>query len=185
MKILVARHGETDWNKMNKILGRTDIPLNETGIMQARQLRDKISYPISVIFSSPLERTALTAKIINESRNAEIIYDDRLIEMNFGIFEGVDRRDEQYQKEKRNFFMRYPGGESFFQVAQRVYNFLDEVIDKYSDENVLIVTHNGICRVIRTYFYDMENEDFARYSLGNCEIEIYDTEQMLTDIDNI
>ena len=174
MKLLVTRHGETEWNRKNLILGRTDIPLNDTGIMQAKKLRDKLTYPIDYIISSPLKRTAMTAKIIAENRTAEILYDDRLIEMDFGIFEGTDRGAEAYQREKRNFFARYPQGESFLQTAQRVYNFLDEIIEKYSDKKVLIVTHNGICRLIRSYFCDMGNEEFAVYSLGNCEIEEYD-----------
>jgi probable phosphoglycerate mutase len=53
---------------------------------------------------------------------------------------------------------------------------LDEVIDKYSDKTVLIVTHNGICRVINTYFNDIENEDFASFSLKNCELKGYEIE---------
>ncbi len=176
MKILVTRHGETEWNKKNLILGRTDIPLNDTGILQAKKLRDNIPCDFKYVFASPLKRTAMTAQIICENRDIEIKYDDRLIEMDFGIFEGKDRGDELYQKEKRKFFTRFLQGESYFKVAQRVYNFLDEIIKEYAGENVLIVTHNGISRVIHTYFYDLENEDFAGYSLGNCEIKVYDVE---------
>lgn len=175
MKILVTRHGETEWNRKNLILGRTDIPLNDTGIMQAKKLRDNISYPIDYIISSPLQRASMTANIICENINIDIKYDDRLMEMDFGIFEGRDRGDDLYQKEKRNFFSRYPQGESYFQVAQRVYNFLDEIKEQYAGKNVLLVTHNGICRVIRTYFDDISNEEFASYSVRNCDIEVYHT----------
>jgi probable phosphoglycerate mutase len=173
MKLLVTRHGETEWNRKNMILGRTDITLNETGIMQAKKLRDNIPYPIKYVIASPLQRAAMTANIVCENLNVEIKYDDRLMEMDFGTFEGRDRTCEVYQKEKRNFFTRYPQGESYFQVAQRVYNCLDEIIEKYSDGNVLIITHNGICRVIRTYFDNISNEEFAQYSLKNCELEVY------------
>lgn len=179
MKILVTRHGETEWNRKNLILGRTDIPLNETGIMQAKKLRDNIQCEIGYVISSPLKRAAKTAQIICENRNMEILYDERLIEMDFGIFEGRDRADDLFQKEKRNFFTRYPKGESYFQVAQRVYNCLDEIIERYSDGNVLIVTHNGICRVINTYFCDIGNEDFVRYSFENCGIKVYDTNLLM------
>lgn len=179
MKILVTRHGETEWNRLDKILGRTDIPLNDTGIMQAEHLRDSISYPISRVISSPLLRTKMTANIVCENRDVEIRFDDRLIEMNFGSFEGKDRKGESFQREKRNYFTRFPQGESYIDAAQRVYNFLDEVIDRYSDETVLLVTHNGICRIIRTYFCDIGNEEFAGYYLGNCELEIYDTDRLI------
>lgn len=174
MKILVVRHGETEWNRKNMILGRTDIPLSETGILQAKKLKDNIPYEFSHVVASPLKRTAMTAKIICENRNVDIKYDDRLIEMNFGIFEGKDRKDEMFQKEKRNFFTRFPQGESYFQVAQRVYNCLDEIIERYAGENVLIVTHNGICRVLHTYFKDVGNEEFAKYGIENCEVVVYE-----------
>ena len=174
MKLLVTRHGETEWNKKNLILGRTDIPLNDTGIMQAKRLRDNIPFEFKYVFASPLKRTAMTAQIICENKDIEIKYDDRLIEMDFGIYEGKDRGDKTYQEEKRKFFKRFPQGESYFKTAQRVYNCLDDIIKEYAGENVLIVTHNGICRIIHTYFCDMGNEDFASYSVGNCEIKVYD-----------
>lgn len=176
MKILVTRHGETEWNRKNLILGRTDIPLNDTGIMQARKLRDSIPCPVDLVIASPLKRTAMTAEIICENRNIEIKYDNRIIEMDFGTFEGKDRGDEIYQKEKRNFFTKFPNGESYFQAAQRVYNFLDEIIERYHDRNVLVVTHNGISRIIHTYFCDIGNEEFAAYTLKNCEVKVYDTD---------
>jgi len=176
MKILVTRHGETEWNRKNLILGRTDIPLNETGIMQARKLRDIIPCDIKHVIASPLKRTAMTAQIICENRNMVLEYDERLIEMDFGIYEGKDRGDKLYQTEKRKFFARFPKGESYFKVAQRVYNFLDDTIKKYAGENVLIVTHNGISRVIHTYFCDIDNEGFAKYSIENCEIREYDVD---------
>lgn len=176
MKLLVTRHGETEWNRKNRILGRTDIPLNDTGIIQAKNLKDNIPYPISYVISSPLKRAAMTANIICEGKDIVIKYDDRLIEMDYGIFEGKDRGDELYQKEKRHFFKRYPQGESYLQAVQRVYNFIDDIIKDYADENVLIVTHNGICRIISTYFNDISNEDFAQYSLKNCDVEVYHIE---------
>lgn len=176
MKILIARHGETEWNKENRILGRTDIPLNDTGIMQAKTLKENIMYPFRYVIASPLQRAELTAKIICEERDIDIIYDKRLMEMDFGIYEGKDREDESYQKAKRKFFTKYPQGESYFHLAQRVYNCLDEIIERYKDGNVLMVTHNGICRVIRTYFHDLENEEFVQYSVENCGVEVYDLE---------
>lgn len=173
MKIYITRHGETEWNKQDRILGRTDIPLNETGIRQAQSVAAALPDTIDLIIASPLKRATKTAQIIAETNGIEIIYDDRLMEMNFGIYEGEPRTNATYQSEKRRFFSHYPEGESFFKVAQRVYNLLDEVIDKYQDKTVLIVTHNGICRVINTYFNDIENENFASFSLKNCELKGY------------
>lgn len=173
MKILVVRHGETDWNNNNLVLGRNDVALNETGIGQAQKLRDNFPAEIDRVFASPLKRAATTASIACEGKNLDIQYDDRLIEMDFGTFEGVDRGDLTYNKKKKEYFIKYPEGESYLTVAQRVYNFLDEVIEKYRNENVMIVTHNGICRVINTYFNGMTNEEFSKYGVNNCEVTEY------------
>lgn len=68
MKFYVVRHGQTDWNAEGRIQGKTDIELNETGIEQARQLKELIKdYNIDLIISSPLKRTRKTAEIINET----------------------------------------------------------------------------------------------------------------------
>ncbi len=174
MQLYVTRHGETEWNYTNKILGRTDIPLNETGIMQAKTLAKNLPKDIEFIIASPLGRTLTTAKIIADENDLPYQLDRRLIEMDFGTYEGMLRSEEGYQIEKRRFFSKYPEGESYLQVAQRVYNFLDEVISKYHDKNILLVTHNGILRVIHTYFNDLDNEDFASFAFGNCNIMKYE-----------
>ncbi|NLZ83131.1 MAG: histidine phosphatase family protein, partial [Clostridiales bacterium] len=66
MKILVVRHGETDWNNNNLVLGRNDVDLNEIGIKQAQELRDNFPDQIHHVFSSPLKRAAMTASIVCE-----------------------------------------------------------------------------------------------------------------------
>ena len=173
MKILVVRHGETDWNNNNLVLGRNDVPLNEAGIGQAQQLRDNFPSEIDRVFASPLKRAAKTASIACEGENLDIHYDNRLMEMDFGTFEGIDRGDQTYNTKKKEYFIKYPEGESYLMVAQRVYNFLDEVIKQYPNENIMLVTHNGICRLINTYFNGMTNEEFSKYGVNNCEVTEY------------
>ena len=184
MKILITRHGETSWNKQNKVLGRTDIPLNETGIHQAKELVEKLKdVSIQAVYASPLERAFRTGSLVAEDqetaklflgdRNTPIVIDEHFKEMNFGIYEGVSRDNPEYQAEKRKFFSKYPEGESFMDVAGRVYPFLDKLRRNYDDETVLIVSHNGICRVIANYFENMTNEEFASFTIGNCEVREY------------
>ena len=101
--------------------------------------------------------------------------DERLIEQNYGIFEGKDRQDEGFLANKRQFAYRYPeGGESMMQMAYRVYGFIEEVKKKYPDKNVLAVCHGGVCRIIRSYFADMTNDEFFHYYKENCQIEEYE-----------
>ncbi|NLP35450.1 MAG: histidine phosphatase family protein [Clostridiales bacterium] len=173
MNLYIARHGETEWNYQDIILGRTDIPLNERGIGQAEALAKKVPDNIDLIIASPLQRALATARIIADENHIPYIIDERLVEMDFGTYEGKPRSDESYNTEKRKFFAKYPEGESYLQVAQRVYNFLDDVISKHHDKDILVVAHNGICRVINTYFNNIDNEDFATYTVQNCEIIKY------------
>lgn len=175
MRFYVARHGETEWNALNKVCGRTEVELTKKGREQAETLGERLKDKgIEVIIASPMKRAYETGRIIAEKcRVSSVEVDDRLIEQDYGIYEGVDRKDEGFLGNKRNFAFRYPGGESMMQVAYRTYGLIDELRERYGGRNVLIVCHGGVCRVINTYFRDVTNEDFFNYSLGNCGVEEY------------
>lgn len=175
MKIYVARHGETEWNALNKICGRTDIPLTERGLAQAKVLAEKaVDLDIDIIIASPMIRAQQTAAAVSEKIGIPVLTDERLIEQDFGIFEGMDRSTPAYLANKRQFASRYPGGESQMTVAHRVYGFVEELKGKYPDQNVLLVCHGGVCRVIRTYFEDMTNEEYFCYSEENAAVKAYE-----------
>ena len=175
MKIYIARHGETAWNAENKICGRTDIPLNERGIEQAKLLAERLTdVRIDRIIASPMIRARQTAQAVAEKYGLHITLDERLIEQNFGIYEGKDRKDPDYLANKRMFAYRYPGGESQMDVAYRVYGLIGELKEKYPDEHVLLVCHGGVCRVLRTYFENMTNEEYFYFSEENANARVYE-----------
>lgn len=168
--IYVVRHGETEWNALNKVLGRTDMPLNARGIEQAHEIaRSLKDAKIDVFLCSPLQRARQTADVISNEIGIDYKIDERLIEQDFGCFEGVDRYDAAYQNARREFLKRYPGGESFLDLAARVYPLIQEL----DGVNALLVTHGGICRIIRNYFEEMGNEEFLQFAQGNCEVRKY------------
>lgn len=174
MKLIVARHGETEWNRKNKVLGRTDIPLNDVGIEQAEELAKILSeYELDVIFTSPLDRAWKTGQIIANYTHTICKKEDLLIEQNFGLFEGVDRGSASYQSAKRMYAARYPEGESYFDVAARIYPFLEKLKIEYLDKTVLLITHGGVCRVINSFFINMGNEEFSTYVIPNCGFKEY------------
>ena len=175
-RIVLIRHGETDWNLVNRVLGRTDMPLNETGKMQAAECAKRIreNVDISVIYTSPLSRAVMTAEAIAAQTGCEIRTDERLIEHNFGIFEGVPRDNPEYQAAKREYFARYPEGESFIDVAARAYSFLAFLKETHPEDTVAVVTHGGVGRVITNYFQDMTNEEFVSFTMKNCEYRIFE-----------
>lgn len=173
--IYVARHGETEWNAVDKVLGRTDIPLDPRGMEQARELaRAMRDIRVDEILTSPLTRTRQTAEAVSAETGVGYRVDERLIEQDFGSFEGIGRFDPEYQAAKREYFVRFPGGESYFDMAARVFPLIKEI--EASGKNVVLVTHGGICRIIRSYFEDMGNEEFVMFSQGNCELRVYPPE---------
>jgi broad specificity phosphatase PhoE len=99
--------------------------------------------------------------------------DNRLIEQNYGIYEGVDRSNIGFQNNKKLFAFKYPGGESMMQVAYRVYGLLESIKEQYPDKNVLLVCHGGVCRIINTYFEDITNEEFYHWSMENTQLREY------------
>lgn len=175
MKLYVARHGQTQWNAENKVCGRTDQPLTAVGMAQAEALAEKAEVlGIELILTSPLQRAYSMARIIADRCGAELRVDDRLIEQNYGIFEGVDRQNPDFLANKRQFAIRYPGGESMMDLAGRIYPLLGELKERYPDKTVLLACHGGVCRVIRTYFMPMSNEEYFAYSPENCSLECYE-----------
>ena len=79
-----------------------------------------------------------------------------------------------FKRDKANFCSRYDSGESMLQVAQRIYNLLDEIKAQASERTCMLVAHNGIARVVHSYFYDMTNEAYAAHGIKNCAIVRYD-----------
>ncbi len=174
MTIYVARHGQSVFNLQNKVCGITDVELTDKGFEQAKKLADLIhSENIDLILTSPLKRAFDTSKIISERCNIPIQIETMLIEQNYGVYEGVDRSDENFLANKRQFAFKYPNGESQMQVASRVYTLLDRLKNNYPDKSILLLSHGGVCRIIRTYFEDMTNDEFFSYTLGNCELLKY------------
>lgn len=175
MKLYVARHGQTLWNLENKVCGATNLPLNEKGHEQAKQLAETAAqYDLDIIIASPMKRAAATAQTVSERCGIPCILDPRLFEMDFGSYEGVDRGDPDFEMRKKNFAYRFPDGESFFQVVHRIYSLLDEIRLRYRGKRVLLVCHGMVCRVIHSYFVDMDNDALLDYRLENCQIEEYE-----------
>ena len=178
--IYITRHGESQWNLEGKVQGVTDIPLTPKGIEQARQLARKIKetgIKIDEVLYSPLSRAADTAKIIAEENGLPLTLETRLIEQNFGEYEGHEWKKHPgvFHEAKKQFASDYNGGESMLRLAQRIYNLLDELKSRSNTENktFLLVTHGGIARMIHSYFYSETNEEFSSTETGNCEIKEY------------
>ena len=172
--IYITRHGESQWNIEGKVQGVTDTPLTAKGIEQAHELARKIKekgIKIDAILYSPLIRAADTAKILAEENGLSLTLEPRLIEQNFGRYESTPRNGAEFHEAKKDMASRFGTGESMLHLAQRIYNLLDDI--KVGDREVILVAHNGITRMVESYFREMDNEEFSSCGIKNCEIKRY------------
>lgn len=175
--VYFARHGETVWNVEDKICGMTDSPLTEKGRAQAAALGQLVKdsgAPIDEILYSPLSRAADTALAVAAATGLPARVEPRLREQCFGRYEGTaPRNNPEFAASKMQFADHYGSGESMLQLAQRIYNLLDELKADES-KTYLLVAHNGIARVVQSYFHDMTNEEYAAFGIQNCELRKFD-----------
>ncbi len=179
--LYVVRHGQTDWNAAWKIQGLTDIPLNEKGIEQANELKEKLKdIKFAKVFSSPLKRAKKTAEIIAGSENS-IDIDKRLIERCMGDFEGKSPETLEDAREKIwNYKLNTNENnvEKVVDLTNRINNFLNEYKDLYENNDVLIVTHMNVLPAINAYFNGIpDNNQMTKRRLSNCEVITYEVNQ--------
>lgn len=153
--IYLLRHGETAYNaEGNKYCGRTDIDLTDKGIAQAQRMRDLLQgIQFDAVFSSPLKRAKNTADIASGTTD-RVMTDTRLIEVDFGQWEG--KRPEEFQSDNSQSWDNWLSapecyragdtGENAREVITRLNSFYDELLEKYSGKTILVVGHNGVNR---------------------------------------
>ena len=114
---------------------------------------------------------------IAEENGLPLTMEPRLIEQNFGEFEGHEWAKHRgvFHEAKKQFACDYNGGESMLRLGQRIYNLIDELKERSQKENktFLLVTHGGIARMFHSYFFSETNEEFSSTNIENCEIKEY------------
>ena len=144
-RISFVRHGETEWNALGKIQGQTDIPLNETGIQQAKECRTFVKQSAwDVLITSPLKRAKQTAEQINDELNIDLIEMTDFTEKYFGDAEGMtkEKRLKKYPDRK------YPNQEDTHILRSRVMSGIHKLNNSYQGSNVLVVAHGGVINAI-------------------------------------
>ena len=155
MKLLLVRHGETDWNKKLRYQGHRDIGLNPTGVEQAHQAGEKLKeYAPEALYASDLTRTMQTAGIIGDILGLAPEMDPRLREINFGEWEGKTYPEvlELFPQEVKMWRecpleAQVPGGETLREVLVRMMGALKDICAR-NKGNVVVVTHGGPIRLV-------------------------------------
>jgi len=173
------RHGKTDWNEVGRLQGRTDIPLNEEGRRMAQEVRNECEQiGFDICYSSPLVRARETAETALRGLNVPIVFDDRLMEMSFGIYEGAVNASSVEGSPIQKFFddpENFHGtenGETFEELFARTGEFIEEVIRPALSEgkNVLIVGHGAMNCSIVCQIKHLPIRDFWKTGIPNCRL---------------
>ena len=155
MKLIIIRHGETEWNLQNRAIGQLDSPLTPKGIWQAYAIADRLRrLSFTTLYSSDLGRAAQTANIIASICGKKVIFDSELREWNMGVFQGltVSEMHEKFPKERQDyericFEYTIPEGESLRQLRQRSFRVLTALAKLHLEDNVVVVTHGTVLTV--------------------------------------
>ena len=169
--LFIIRHGETDCNRDHIVQGRgVDVPLNQTGVLQAKALAYRIkNLSLDVFYSSTLLRARQTTKILLEGRNTRsVTYLRDLEEMSWGFYEGMPRSPElakafdEMKKawQKGDYEYRIKEGETLVEVRERGISALNSIVNKHAGKKILLVSHGRFIRIILASV--LENHDLSR-----------------------
>ncbi|MFC1902763.1 histidine phosphatase family protein [Chloroflexota bacterium] len=182
-EIILARHGETEWNVAEVFRGRIDVELNDTGIKQAellaKYLRDS---KIEAIYSSPLKRALKTAEIIAGYHKLDIEIAPGLIDFNYGEWQGLSHQEvkEKYKELYLEWLnkphqVKMPAGESLADVRERAIGVVDSVIARHGG-TVVLVSHRVVNKVLICVLLGLDDSHFWNIRLDTCGITTFNYE---------
>ncbi len=191
-KIILVRHGETDWNKEKRIQGgSSNTPLNEKGRQQAESLALRLSKDkIQAIYSSPLQRALDTAEAIARYHQVAVGIEPSLREIEAGDLEGITvaelgkRFSELLILDARGVVLpRVPGGESLSELRERSWGIIQNLIKKYTDSDLVVVSHyftilSIICSVLR-----LPLSQIGRFRLGTGSISVINLDNQMARLE--
>ena len=185
MKIYLTRHGQTRLNKERLMQGRTDEPLNETGIRQAERMHEILTKAepelrFDAVYASPLDRAVQTAAIISGFPREQIRIDERILETDFGKYELADYTAlgpaMSLYWAMPEIFPAPPTVETVRSMTERSRSFLKDLEAKEGKlENVLVTCHGGIIRALCGYLEDRASGIKWRPKPHNCEVRVYES----------
>ena len=186
VKIIYVRHAESLWNPIGKYQGRLDPELSERGHRQAKLLAKALKkYNPTVLYSSPLKRTYMTAEYISKELGLPININEDIIEIDHGDWSGllVDEVKEKYSEMFRDWLyqpekVKFPNGEDLEEVYKRVKKFQDEVLQKHDGETIIAVSHTVPIRASLVAGLNLPLSKFWSFGCDNASYSILDYEKV-------
>ena len=178
-RLILVRHGQTEWNRAERFRGHADVPLNTAGLAQAEATARRIQgvWPVSAVYCSPLSRAARTAQAIAHPLELTEAPVQDLIDIDYGEWQGKtpeevgslwpDLLSAWYE---RPHTVHIPGGESLGEIRVRCRRAVGQVAERHPQECVVVVAHTVINRVILLEVLGLANDRFWRLRQDNCAI---------------
>ncbi|SDY86009.1 probable phosphoglycerate mutase [Proteiniborus ethanoligenes] len=179
-RLYLLRHGESEWNILNKIQGQKNTNLTDRGIIQAKQAAKRLMHEkIDIIFSSDLNRAFDTAKVIGEFLNLDVNSLKELREISFGVWEGLTTNEikEKYRNEHIVWMTKphdliLPNAESLIDLQERLLGIVNNLIKKNSNKNILIVSHGASIKALILGILGIDISMYNKLSISNTGLSI-------------
>jgi probable phosphoglycerate mutase len=181
MRLIIVRHGESEWNRIGRYQGQADAPLSELGVNQARALAGRLQgEKLDAIFTSPLQRAARTAQEIARFHpEVPLIPEAALMEIDHGDWQGllIDEVQMRYGDGLSEWRLhptraQFPNGESFSNILKRVLDFKDDLAFTSANRTVLISTHDVVVKILVADALGMNMDRINRIWVTNASISV-------------
>jgi broad specificity phosphatase PhoE len=184
-RLIVVRHGQTEWNRVERFRGRADVPLNETGLKQAQAVARRIAttWKCEAVYYSDLARTRVTALTIAADCGARAIPQPGLLDIDYGSWTGlspdeVAARDpglwQLWREQPQE--VQIPGGEMLNTVRQRAAACMEAAAARHEDGTVVLVSHIVVCRLLVLEALGLDTSDFWRIQQETGTINVFEWE---------
>lgn len=180
--ILLIRHGQTDWNRVERFRGRADLPLNGTGISQAEATGRRVAElfrPVA-LYSSPLSRAVSTAKAIGGFTGLPVQIHSNLTDIDYGDWQGLTPDEARFRWPelvdlwfKKPQLAHIPGGETLEDLRIRAMNGVTDLATRHIGQTIILVGHTALNRIILLEVLGLGNERFWRIQQEPCAINIF------------
>ena len=183
--ILLVRHGQTEWNRVERFRGRADVPLNDTGLQQAEVTGRRIAakWQPKAVYSSPLPRAVKTAEAIAENFNLPVVVHPGLADIDYGEWQDVTTEEalKRWPEMVDAWFdtphlVRIPGGETLDALRVRAMKAVDELAARHAGQIIVLVGHTVINRIILLGVLGLKNERFWHIRQEPCAINVFEVD---------
>jgi len=184
--VLLIRHGQTEWNRVERFRGRADVPLNEVGIKQAEATGKHVAerWRPTAVYSSPLSRAVKTAEAIAKHFDLPVQVHPNLADIDYGDWQGFspDEVRARWADALGNWYnaphlANIPNGETLVDLRERAMKTVHELAARHEDETIVLLGHTVINRIILLGVLGLSNDRFWRIKQDTCAINVFEMDK--------